>query len=141
MWLHAMSLAIVAMPATGTVMTHASSSPASPHLDRVALFGFLSAFVTIACLPHWRSSRAMKLVFAACLLADAAYAFLAGAWPVGLVAIVAAGMAVHASWKDRFLQHAPARRRLERQRATPHDSRTLHLFGSSCDDRDAAENN
>jgi hypothetical protein len=123
-------------------MTHASASSAPPpHVDLIALFGFLSAVVTLGCLPHWRSSRKMKLVFAACLAANAAYAFLSGAWPLGLLAIVATGMALQSFWVDRFtarwwpmtvaqLRHKEGRDLVE------YGSRGLRLFGSS-----APENN
>jgi len=139
------SLAYAAMPAVSRATTHAAAAAPPPHLDVIALFGFLSALVTLGCLPHLRASRAMKVIFAASLAANAAYAFLSGAWPLGVVGVVVTGMAAHACWTGRSFQlgasTTPPLRRVEHLDATVYESRGLGLFGPSFDGRHASENN
>jgi hypothetical protein len=130
------SLAVAAMSAINRVATHASGSPAPPHLDVIALFGFLSAVVTLACLPHLRSSRPMRLIFTASLAANAIYAFLSGAWPLGMVGIVATAMAIHRCWRDWPICHTWSinsfpRHRVGENRPTAAASRVSRLFGSN----------
>jgi hypothetical protein len=56
-----------------------TASVPAPPLDKLMVFGFMSAVFT---------------------LAQAAFAFLYGAWPIGLVALVGAGMAAHWWWRQ-----------------------------------------
>jgi hypothetical protein len=72
-------------------------------LDRLMLFGFLAACVTLGCLPLVRQGVTVRLVLACSLGAQTAYAFMSGAWPMGLVAIVAAGIAAQSWWTRRGL--------------------------------------
>jgi hypothetical protein len=71
-----------------------------PHLDLLMFFGFMSMVAAVVC---WNLAahglRAARLLLAGSLAALALYAFLAGAWPLGIIAIVASAMAV------RWWQH------------------------------------
>ncbi|HVT89767.1 MAG TPA: hypothetical protein VHD56_13005 [Tepidisphaeraceae bacterium] len=69
-------------------------------LDCVMLFGFLSAFATLACLGHVRKYRGARLLFSLCLACQAIYGFERGAWPLGVVAVVCSTFTAHWWWKD-----------------------------------------
>src|ERR1700679_1104761 len=63
--------------------------PAGPPLDVVMIFGFLAAFLTLVLwLENRRESKSQILAFAGCVGMLSVYCFLAGAWPMGIVAMV-----------------------------------------------------
>ena len=119
-------------------ISHAATAP-PPELNRLMLLGFLSAFGTIVCLAQVRQYRGAKLPLAGFLTALAAYGFLAGAWPLGIVAIVAAGMAIRLRLQERCRLGHKATTVLPRGRGrsrTMDNSRRSRLFGSSFNSAD-----
>jgi hypothetical protein len=61
-------------------------SLAGPPLDLLMLFGFLAAIFTLLLWFYRGQSRPALAAMAICLAAMAAYTFLQGAWPMGIVA-------------------------------------------------------
>jgi hypothetical protein len=61
---------------------------APPQPDVLMMSGFFLSIFTLLVWMHPVRSRLRTLVFAACLAGMATYAFLQGAWPVGIVATV-----------------------------------------------------
>jgi hypothetical protein len=92
-------------------------------MDRLAVFGFLSAFAALACWMEQDRSAGIRLMFGACLAALAVYGFLAGAWPLGLVLSFASVGAIGRSYARRF-----ATRSL---RASPASARRIGPMTSS----------
>src|SRR5207302_3068375 len=82
-----------------------------PQLDVVMLFGFLAAFITLVCWLRRRRSRSVYLALAACLAASAAYGFLQGAWPLGILEAAWSAAAVHRWWAMRGSRGWPGRTR------------------------------
>jgi hypothetical protein len=64
-----------------------ATSPA-PHMDVLMVSGFLISILTLLLWMHLGQSRTCTVAFAVCLLALTAFAFLQGAWPLGIVMIV-----------------------------------------------------
>lgn len=89
--------------AAGTIALPSGAHSAPVQMDRLMLFGFLSALVTFACWGCVRHSRFARFVFALSLGSLAAFGFASGAWPLGMVAVVAAGLAAHWWWRDKPL--------------------------------------
>jgi hypothetical protein len=75
-----------------------------PQLDRLMLFGFLAAVITLACCVEHRPTRSWRIAFAICTTSLAVYTFLQGAWPAGIVLIAWSGVALR-----RGSSVAPAR--------------------------------
>ena len=73
--------------------------PQPPPLDAVMLLGFVAAFATVVCYLHRRRSRSVLLAMAVCLAAVAAYGFLQGAWPLGLLEAFWCGATMH-QWRE-----------------------------------------
>ena len=92
-----------------------------PQLDGLMLFGFLSAFVALVCWIYRNESRELAVAFALCLAATAVYAFLAGAWPVGIVQIAWSAIAMRQCFIARKLRQRtkPLPRRFARFLAEP----------------------
>ena len=91
---------IMGSPVRGT-------SPVPPPLDVVQLAGFMSAFFTLVVWPYRRESKTNQIAFAAGLLLLSVYTFLAGAWPMGIVATVWTGVTVwEASGRIRIRRSA-----------------------------------
>jgi len=67
---------------------NAIAEAAPPQLDRLMLFGFLTAVVTLFCYWEQNRRRSFLLPLAIATVGMAAYGFMQGAWPLGLVAIV-----------------------------------------------------
>ena len=86
-------VSVVPMLATPS---HRLSSSAAPELNVLMLFGFMAAFFTFACWIYQRQSKSMALAFATGLAAMAAYGFLVGDWPLGLIVSV---LSVSAFWR------------------------------------------
>jgi hypothetical protein len=64
-------------------------SPQGPPLDLLMLFGSMSAFLTLVIWLHrYQETKGKILAFAGCLSMLSLYCFLAGAWPMGIVAMV-----------------------------------------------------
>jgi hypothetical protein len=64
-------------------------SPEGPPLDVLMLFGFLAAFLTLVLWLHrYQQTKPKIFAFAGCLAMLSLYSFLAGAWPMGIVAMV-----------------------------------------------------
>ena len=97
----------VPLLAASASASHAHAPAVAAQLDQVMLLGFLSAFVTLFCLPHVRQCRATKLLLSISLGAQATYGFLTGAWPLGLVAFVASSMAARWWWRDSPIYPQP----------------------------------
>jgi hypothetical protein len=89
--------------------------PVPGQLDVVALFGFLAAFVTLIFVKEHRRHGAM-LGLSLSLAASAAYGFLSGAWPLGMVAIVVSAMALHRWRTGRRVGEAGVRLRAAEDR-------------------------
>lgn len=63
-----------------------------PQVDKLAIFGFFAAVGTLCCWYVARGTRRFRIAAGVLQLCLAAYGFLAGAWPLGIV-FVAAGVA------------------------------------------------
>lgn len=80
--------------ASSPLALHALLATAGPRLDVLALFGFLASFATVTwwCVPkfwaHW------YLTDAVLKSGVAAYAFLGGTWPVGMVLLAASAVSL-----------------------------------------------
>ena len=77
-------------------------------LDPVTLFGAAVVSVMLACYALEARGAGWVLAFALACLASAAYGFLAGAWPFGVVEVVWAGVAFR-RWRARVAAGEPAR--------------------------------
>jgi hypothetical protein len=62
-----------------------SATVVAPQMDVLMVFGFMGSIVTLLCWMHQAQSRTWVLSFAVCLAAMAVYAFLQGAWPLGII--------------------------------------------------------
>jgi hypothetical protein len=71
------------------VMSHPASA-AAPLLDGVMLFGFVAGLFTLLCYKEQNCSKVAVLGLAIGSAAMAAFAFLKGVWPLGIVEIAAA---------------------------------------------------
>ena len=72
------------------------------HLDALSLFGFCAVCASLICYVMEARSPWWTLGFAAANLAAAAYGFLQGAWPFGLIEVVWAGAALMRWRKQRL---------------------------------------
>jgi hypothetical protein len=70
-----------------TAMTHQTST-STPQLDGLMLFGFLGAVATLVFFSLQSRSPSFVLVFSICSAAMALFAFMQGAWPLGIVECV-----------------------------------------------------
>jgi len=59
-----------------------------PQMDVLMVAGFLTSVLTLLLWMHLGKSRACTLAFAMSLSALAIFAFLQGAWPLGMVIVV-----------------------------------------------------
>ena len=115
---------------------HAGTSHVPPQLDKLMLFGFMSAVGTLVCWHHVQYSRAMRLMLGICLLAMAVYSFLFGAWPAGLVLLVTSAATIYRWWAYRKAggnDAGPAKRRWVPSSgvSVAGGARVIALFGSS----------
>jgi hypothetical protein len=84
-------LDFVATSSAVRVMGSPAYKPAldGPPLDLVMMLGFFAAFLTLVLWLENRSESKPKiLAFAGCIGMLSIYCFLAGAWPMGIVAMV-----------------------------------------------------
>ena len=65
------------------------------HIDGLTLFGLFAVSASLVCYAMENRSHWWVLAFAAANLAAAAYGFLQGAWPFGLVEIAWSVVAMH----------------------------------------------
>ncbi|MSQ31499.1 MAG: hypothetical protein EXR64_05720 [Dehalococcoidia bacterium] len=70
-------------------------------LDPLTLFGAAAVSTMLACYALEARAAGWVLAFAFACLASAAYGFLAGAWPFGVVEVVWAGVALR-RWRARL---------------------------------------
>lgn len=77
-------IAKLVMPVLASGVPHGRLQPAPP-MDVLAVFGFLTAFFTLCFALDQRKSRSLVLMTALGLAGLSAYAFLQGAWPLGIV--------------------------------------------------------
>ena len=68
--------------------------------DPLTLFGAAAVSTMLACYALEARGAGWVLAFALACLASAAYGFLAGAWPFGVVEVVWAGVAFR-RWRIR----------------------------------------
>lgn len=104
----------VALIANAAPVHHLPPAP-PPQLDLLTVSGFLVSLLTLLVWMHLGQSKACTLTFAACLLALAAYGFLQGAWPLGIVASIWSAATVRRwrQWDDIIIAaEATPRRRL-----------------------------
>jgi hypothetical protein len=120
------SAAYLAVPARmhAAASTHAAAvSPAS--LDVEMFLGFVAVLATLLCYLERRRSSTARFALGVCLLLTAAFGFERGAWPLGLLQIVWAGVAFVQWWTTGQSQRA----------RTPQPIKMIHrrteLFGST----------
>jgi hypothetical protein len=99
-------------------------------MDTVMVFGFLTAFLTLVIWLHQGRSRLWTTSMAACLAGLAVYAFMAGAWPVGMVEIVWSAATLR-RWRLARNGRLPMETRLSPQNHWKSESRMSRMFGSS----------
>jgi hypothetical protein len=90
--------------ATVNRIVPAVSAVSEPQLDVLMLTEFLTAILTLLFWLHQKQSRSCVLAFGICLMAMAVYAFIQGAWPIGMVTCVWSAVTVR-RWlkgKDAF---------------------------------------
>ena len=118
---------IVAVAATGTV------HHAEPQLDSLMLFGFLSAFLTLVFYLNRHQSKAIMAALAVCLATAAAYGFLQGAWPLGVIETVWSAMTLRRLFMPRSERTASQQPRQGVTEAMPspfeNESRISRMFG------------
>jgi hypothetical protein len=74
--------------ATVNRVVPAAGGASVPQLDVLMLTEFLTAIFTLLIWLHLKQSRSCVLAFGICLMAMAVYAFIQGAWPVGMITVV-----------------------------------------------------
>lgn len=72
-------------------MTHLALLATAGQLDVVAVFGFLTAILTLLCVIHPHDTRARRITLVVCLAGLSFYGFAVGAWPLACVTIMWAG--------------------------------------------------
>ena len=70
-------------------------------MDALTAYGFVAVASMLAFYALEKRNAGFILAFSVACLASAAYGFLAGAWPFGLVESVWAGVATRRWWKTR----------------------------------------
>ena len=105
-----------------------------PPMDVVMVFGFVAAFVTaVVWLHHYRQTRAKIFLFAGCLWMLAIYCFAAGAWPMGIIAMIWSVVTAREGfvWNRRALWARPVTRNSAAFAAVELDmeSRMTRMFG------------
>jgi len=108
-----------------TAASHRHAVP--PELDRLMLFGFLAAFLTLVIGLYARQSRPGLAAFGACLAATALYGFMQGAWPIAIVQAAWAAVVFGRSWQSNMIVRPAAPRR---QRIFVDESRMSRMFGA-----------
>jgi hypothetical protein len=78
------TIANLFVPALAMGALHKASQPV-PDMDAVAVLGFTAAFVALVVALYQREARPFVLVMAVSMAGLSAYAFLSGAWPLGIV--------------------------------------------------------
>jgi len=76
----------------------AAQLSAPPRFQTLMFFGFITSVLTLLFFLHQRRYRRAVLALAICLAALSVYAFLQGAWPVGIVEVVWSA-ATFARWR------------------------------------------
>jgi len=71
-------------------------------LDALTLFGVAALTVMLVCYALERKSPWFTLGMAVSCLAAAAYGFLQGAWPFGVLEVIWSGIAFVRWWRDRL---------------------------------------
>lgn len=82
-----------------SLVAPSGTEPRPPHLDVLALTGFLSAVALLICWAHRREGRRFVLGCALAGAVAAGYCLLQGAWPIGLVQAVWAVAALRRWWR------------------------------------------
>jgi hypothetical protein len=119
------------LPVAATIRALGAHIPSpTPALNVLMLFGFLSAFMTVASLFYSWSSRGARFAVAIGLLCTALYALLEGAWPAALVQTF---FAVSMLRSNSFaMAIAPPRSKLRaasRRRFAADPARMTRMFG------------
>jgi predicted branched-subunit amino acid permease len=119
---------IATMNSGALAASHYSTGTHGPPMDVVMVFGFLAAFITLVIWMHRNQSRASMAALASGLACMAVYAFLQGAWPVGLA------MSVWSIARFRQAIGKAGPRKLERAWVSPpmrwnEESRIGRMFG------------
>jgi hypothetical protein len=81
-------LATMASVQSNMMVSSQHPTQAAPGMDVLAVFGFLTSILTLLFWMHQRQSRKCVVAMAVCLMAMAVYAFLQGAWPLGMIELV-----------------------------------------------------
>jgi predicted branched-subunit amino acid permease len=119
---------------SGLVGSHvlAPSQVPAPEMDGMLVFGFCIAFTTVVFLTYRREIKTRVPVLAVLLGASAAYGFLQGAWPLGLLLCGLAGREVWCWWRglDRVDQSPQARKLSHRLAVHVPESRMSRMFGA-----------
>jgi hypothetical protein len=95
-------------------------------LDGLMLFGFVSAFFTLAFYLVRQEARSTMVGFGVCLAATAIYGILQGAWPLGAIQAVWSATTFWHSFDARY-SRMPNRRRAQLMRVAP--DRITRMFG------------
>jgi hypothetical protein len=113
----------------GTASTASAHPLQQPQLDCLMLFGFLAMFATLTCAVTPHESRNKLLVFAFCLACCAAYGFLQGAWPLGMVESVWCAASLHQWVMKGRVPRLNRRRNHDLASTVVDESRMNRLFG------------
>lgn len=74
-------------------------------MDLLTLYGAAAVTAMLVCYALERRSAHFVLAFAAACLASAAYGFLQGAWPFGVVESIWSVVALRRWWHRRGSEH------------------------------------
>ncbi len=109
-----------------TTKTVVSAPPAE--MDQLMLFGFLAAFATLVVGLHAKQSKPAQAALAVCLSATAAYCFMQGAWPIGIMQGIWAAAVLRHSLRGKT---AVRRAILPQRKICVDESRMSRMFGAS----------
>jgi hypothetical protein len=108
--------------------SHHSAIARPAQMDVLMVFGFLTAFLTLVVWIYQNQSRASQAALATGFAALALYAFLQGAWPIGIAMSVWSAARFQQCCTKRD-QIKPLRQRQPVPMRWNEDSRISRMFG------------
>jgi len=108
------------------VLAIRATHPVAGHLDPLTLFGFISVFFTLGFYLSRHESGSAMAAFAVCLAGTALYAFLQGAWPLGVVQVIWCATTLWQVFKSRNNRKG---RRARSRVVPPTSERISRMFG------------
>ncbi|MDP9175839.1 MAG: hypothetical protein M3O30_18530 [Planctomycetota bacterium] len=124
----------VGMAAVMALHRGASAAPTvpAPPLDGLMLFGFFMSIVALVCWGYERESKSFVMGLGVSLGALAVYAFLQGAWPLGILVAAWSVATVRRWWREKFVSRHKNRAAWLMDAAPEkwtHESRISRMFG------------